>query len=98
MHRFTMFPGPKGAFKGDNLCDQIRRKLRIYSHLLKKSLNENFVFCGVTASNHGTIIRTGITYLRKSLCICATDLAGGVVLKMKIYVEDMLNIFKISRG
>ena len=29
-------------------CDQIRRKLRIWSHLLKKSLMENFIFvCGV---------------------------------------------------
>ena len=25
-------------------CDQIRRKLRIWSHLLKKSLMENLVF------------------------------------------------------
>ena len=28
-------------------CDQIRRKLRIWSHLLKKSLWENFIFCVV---------------------------------------------------
>ena len=28
-------------------CDQIRRKLRIWSHLLKKSLIENFIFCMV---------------------------------------------------
>ena len=28
-------------------CDQIRRKLRIWSHLLKKSLMENFIFCAV---------------------------------------------------
>ena len=28
-------------------CDQIRRKLRIWSYLLKKSLVENFVFCAV---------------------------------------------------
>ena len=27
--------------------DQIRRKLRIWSHLLKKSLAENFIFCAV---------------------------------------------------
>ena len=27
--------------------DQIRRKLRIWSHLLKKFLMENFVFCVV---------------------------------------------------
>ena len=30
-------------------CDQIRRKLRIWSHLLKKSLIENFIFCAVLA-------------------------------------------------
>ena len=29
--------------------DQIRRKLQIWSHLLKKSLMENFVFCAVNA-------------------------------------------------
>ena len=28
-------------------CDQTRRKLRIWSHLLKKSLLENFIFCAV---------------------------------------------------
>ena len=30
--------------------DQIRRKLRIWSRLLKKCLMENFIFCAVTAS------------------------------------------------
>ena len=28
-------------------CDQMRRKLRIWSHLLKKSLMKNFIFCAV---------------------------------------------------
>ena len=28
-------------------CDQICRKLRIWSHLLKKSVMENFIFCAV---------------------------------------------------
>ena len=28
-------------------CDQIRMKLRIWSHLLKKSLMGNFIFCAV---------------------------------------------------
>ena len=28
-------------------CDQNRRKLRIWSHLLKKSVMENFIFCAV---------------------------------------------------
>ena len=30
-----------------SICDQIRRKLRIWSHLLKKPLIENFIFCAV---------------------------------------------------
>ena len=28
-------------------CDQILKKLRIWSNLLKKSLMENFIFCAV---------------------------------------------------
>ena len=28
-------------------CDQIRRKLRVWSHLLDKSLMQNFIFCAV---------------------------------------------------
>ena len=28
-------------------CDQIRRKLRIWSHLLKKSSVKNLIFCAV---------------------------------------------------
>ena len=32
-------------------CDQIRRKLRIWSHSLKKSLMENFIFCVVSDKN-----------------------------------------------
>ena len=29
-------------------CDQIRRKLQIWSSLLKKSLMENFIFCAMS--------------------------------------------------
>ena len=32
-------------------CDQILRELRIWSHLLKKSLMENFTFCAVQCSD-----------------------------------------------
>ena len=28
-------------------CDQMRRKLQIWSHLPEKSLMENFIFCAV---------------------------------------------------
>ena len=33
-------------------CDQIRSFLPIWSHLLKKSLMENFIFCAVTLPNN----------------------------------------------
>ena len=32
-------------------CDQIHRKLRIWSYLLKKSLIESFIFCAVIVFN-----------------------------------------------
>ena len=32
-------------------CDQIHRQLRIWSHLLKKSLMENFTFCATSFLN-----------------------------------------------
>ena len=49
----------KGTFRGTaqkmkfstkdffSKCDQILRKLRVWSHLLKKPLMENFIFCTV---------------------------------------------------
>ena len=42
-------------------CDQIHRKLRIWSHLLKKSLMENFIFlCSVTIkTNVGNVFTIG---------------------------------------
>ena len=32
-------------------CDQVRSFLRIWSHLRKKSLIENFIFCEVTSNS-----------------------------------------------
>ena len=32
--------------------DQIRRRLQIWSHLLKKSLMENFIFCAVLSAKN----------------------------------------------
>ena len=32
-------------------CDQIRSSMQIWSHLLKKSLMENFIFCAMTFSS-----------------------------------------------
>ena len=42
-------------------CDQISRKLRIWSHLMEKSLMENFIFCEFYCP------RKGQTYLRNQI-------------------------------
>ena len=47
-------------------CDQIRRKLRIWSHLLKKSLMENFIFCAVIRNLHERCLRLLIYNDKKS--------------------------------
>ena len=43
-------------------CDQIYIKLRILSHLLKKSFTENFLFCAVyhciTRLSGATLVKT----------------------------------------
>ena len=36
-------------------CDQIHSFLRIWSHLLKKSLMENFIFCVVVSTSNEKI-------------------------------------------
>ena len=38
-------------------CEQIRRKLRICSHLLKKSIMENLMFCAVVWENVTEVVR-----------------------------------------
>ena len=38
-------------------CDQIRSFLRIWSHLLKKFLMENFIFCAVLKKNQSYYLR-----------------------------------------
>ena len=40
-------------------CGQVRRKLRIWSHLLKKSLMENFIFCAVNSFTSRVMINCG---------------------------------------
>ena len=56
-------------------CDQIRRKLRIFSHLLNKSLMENFIFCAVDklhlylSYKERIIMKIGETEIKSSNCV-----------------------------
>ena len=53
-------------------CDQIRRKLRIWSQLLQKSLMENFIFCAVIRLKFEDTLLTSLTKLvlesKASIC------------------------------
>ena len=47
---YTLYIKIKFSIKDfSSKCDQIRRKLRIWSYLLKKYLMENSIFCAVQA-------------------------------------------------
>ena len=49
---FTLHKKMKFSFKNFlSKCDQIRSLLRVCSHLLKKSLMENFILCAVLPIN-----------------------------------------------
>ena len=73
--------------------------------ILKVSSKGSAIQVNYIVSSHGTcekisyffqlwtIIRTGIT-CNKSLIICATQLEGGLLLKMFKYFEVILNVFE----
>ena len=56
-------------------CDQIHGKLRIWSHLLKKSLMEIFIFCAVTKNKFS---------LKDFFCVC------DHIWKLLVFVKEIL--------
>ena len=62
----------KGFF---SKCDEIRRKLRIWSYLLKNSLMENFIFCSMVGIIWKIFKGAGKTYTRaKTVVHCCFSL------------------------
>ena len=53
-------------------CDQIRRKLRIWPHLLKKSLKKNFIFFVVVSSTMASENSQNCSVQITGKCICET--------------------------
>ena len=54
-----------------SICDQIHRKPRIWSHLLKKALMEKFIFCAVsrngkTTQTEQSILHVFILFLKRN--------------------------------
>ena len=54
-------------------CDQIRRKLRIWSYLLKKSLMGNFVFCAVNFNKSCKVLPKCFWYFFKHRRLVAAE-------------------------
>ena len=59
-------------------CDQIRRKLRIWSYLLKKSLMKNVIFCAVKYT-----VRWGSNLSRENIGAALLDLVPVVQFKKR---------------
>ena len=76
--------------------DQIRRNLRIWSHLLKKSFMENFVFCAMSVISEdifdiANIFAFPISYLLNFLTSLGQH---SVYMKNLILMFPNLNIFQ----
>ena len=57
-------------------CDQIRWKLRIWSHLRKKSLMENFIFCAVIETKRKQYLPLGKHFTQSVKYILNLDILG----------------------
>ena len=78
-------------------CDQIRSLLRIWSHLRKKSLMENFIFCAVdriskmSKGAHDQRWRMYLMLARRNIIAVrlSTDLVGITFLKDEIRLKEL---------
>ena len=75
-------------------CDQIRRKLLIWSHLLKKPLMENFIFCAVIQNS---CFVKNITIILPFKCYKMLSLKMKNIIK-KMDTTEIFKIFDITRN
>ena len=68
-----------------NKCDQIRNFLRIWSHLLMKSLMENFIFCACDDLGLNTI--TSLRYILTNLKLLWYIFCQSRALHFKLFVK-----------
>ena len=76
-------------------CDQIRRKLRIWSHLLKKSLMENFIFCAAIRSTQNMVSLKLLTFYPKDTHVFCKNLV--VILSLWHHLSRLFckeNVFR----
>ena len=76
-------------------CDQIRRKLRIWSHLLKKSLTEkNFTFCAVIIYYFTTFTDYLIFYIHICFGFVRPQPLFEILNKDKIFMWQINNLIQ----
>ena len=72
-----------------NNCNQTRRELRIWSHLLKKSLLENFIFCAVCCSSTEQLeLKKLIQYLLWTVDGCLVKPVQDRLCQRYYYIKD----------
>ena len=69
-------------------CDQIRWKLRMWSHLLKESLMENFIVCAVKVVTYGDDLHIKSTHIHKNSKDWLT-----IYKNQKWYLMNLRNIY-----
>ena len=76
-------------------CDQIRRILRIWSHLLKKSLMENFIFCAVFSPHYqsGFQLNTGRSIFNGDKTIALSGPKIWKIVLLVINQKKYVNVF-----
>ena len=76
-------------------CDQICSKLRIWSHLLEKSLTKNFIFRAVTAEHlRGNVLQKRLEDYKS--CLANLHIWVGMNLPKSVTNETMIKISEIS--
>ena len=80
-------------------CDQIRSFLRIWSHLLKKSLMENFNVCVVLSYTHDTLDVKNVYYIKSTKGLerckrCKSPSKVPVLIKLFLWAILVKNLGK----
>ena len=71
-----------------NKCDQIRRKQRIWSHLMKKSLMENFIFVSFQ-SDRAAFLNKSKSYLLKNRLPWCVNYSNTLMLHLGEYSKKI---------
>ena len=84
-------------------CDQVLRNLRIWSHLLKKSLMENLIFCTVSSTKLNQLIhlQPSVSSLWTSAFISAkisTTMLSSSAISYSVFTCQHIPIFIFSRS